>query len=92
MGTNYTQRLRDQGRYDPAKWRREREAKQLENLECAWSEACEPVKAAFMAWAGLREVDPDASPAPSPLTAEEQAALAGDLADVADPGEALRDG
>ena len=29
---------------------------------------------------------------PSPLTAEEEAALVGELADVADPGEALRDG
>ncbi len=52
MGTNYTQRLRDQGRYDPAKWRREREAKQLENLKRAWIEANEVMQAEFLAWIG----------------------------------------
>jgi len=55
MGTNYVQRLREQGRYDPAKWRREREAKQLENLQCAWIEANEVMRAEFMAWAGLTD-------------------------------------
>ena len=63
MGTNYTQRLRDQGRYDPAKRRREREAKQLENLQCAWIEANEVMQAEFLAWIGW-EVPTDASNPP----------------------------
>ena len=52
MGTNYVQRLREQGRRDPAKWRRKREAKQLENLKRAWIEANEVMQAEFLAWIG----------------------------------------
>ncbi len=69
MGTNYIQRLRDQGRYDPAKWRREREAKQLENLQRAWIEANEVMQAEFMAWAGLTDATEE------PLAADEVTAL-----------------
>jgi hypothetical protein len=55
MGRNYVQILRDQGRYEPEKWRREREAEQLTALQRAWTGANEGVRAEFMAWAGLTD-------------------------------------
>jgi hypothetical protein len=50
--TNYAQKLRDEGRYHPEQWRREREAKWLRDLQRAWYEANESVRAEFIVWAG----------------------------------------
>lgn len=61
MGTNYVKRLRDRGLYDPAKWRAEREGRELDALKRAWAGASWDAKAMFMASVGLFDrPDPDA--------------------------------
>jgi hypothetical protein len=49
----YGQRLRAKGQWDGEKWRREREEAELMDLQEAWNDACEDVRAEFMYWAHI---------------------------------------
>ena len=72
MARNIRRDLESQGRWEPEKWRKQREQTCLDALLLAWSEASERVQAEFLVQVGwtqdLPSVESQVEPQPPPKT------------------------